>query len=84
MPFTRNRLYVNASGTWRRTDPLLREELALDTFIIDTTAGYGMTRWARLEAFHRFSRQDSQSTGGEINRHRVGVQVVISQPMRIQ
>jgi hypothetical protein len=84
MPFTRNRLYVNASGGWRRTNPLLRDELELDTFIIDTAAGYGITRWARVEAFHRFSRQDSEITGGEINRHRVGLQVVISQPMRIQ
>ena len=84
MPFTRNRLYLNASGGWRRTNPLIREELVLDTFIVDTSVGYGVTRWARVEGFHRFSRQDSEVTGGEVNRHRVGVQVVISQPMRIQ
>ena len=84
MPFTRNRIYVNASGMWRRTNPLLLEELALDSFIVDTTAGYGLSRWLRFEVFHRFSRQDSRITGGEINRHRLGAQVVISQPMRIQ
>ena len=84
MPFARNRFYVNATGMWRRTNPLLLEELALDSFIVDTTAGYGLSRWLRVEAFHRFSRQDSRITGGEINRHRLGAQVVISQPMRIQ
>jgi hypothetical protein len=84
MPFTRNRTYVNAAGMWRRTNPLLAEELALDSFIVDTTVGYGLSRSLRFEAFHRYSRQDSRITGGEINRHRAGVQVVISQPMRIQ
>ena len=69
---------------WRRTNPLESDELALDSFVIDATAGYGVSRWLRLEAFHRFSRQDSRITGGEINRHRLGLQVVISQPMRIQ
>jgi len=84
MPFSRNRFYVNGSGMWRRTNPLLSEELALDSFTVDTTAGYGVSRWLRLQAFHRFSRQDSRLTGGEINRHRAGLQVVISQPMRMQ
>lgn len=84
MPFRSNRFYVNGSAMWRRTNPLQLEELALDSFDVDATAGYGLSRWLRLEAFHRFSRQDSQITGGEINRHRVGLQVVISQPMRIQ
>ena len=84
MPFRSNRLYLNGSAMWRRTNPLEREELALDSFIIDATAGYGVARWLRLEAFHRFSRQDSRITGGEINRHRLGLQVVISQPMRMQ
>lgn len=84
MPFSRNRIYVNGSGMWRRTNPLQTEELALDSFIFDTTVGYGVSRWLRLEGFHRFTRQDSQVTGGEVNRHRAGVQVVISQPMRFQ
>jgi hypothetical protein len=84
MPFRTSRLYVNGQAMWRRTNPLDSEELALDSFILDATAGYGLSRWLRLEAFHRFSRQDSSITGGEINRHRLGLQVVISQPMRIQ
>ena len=85
MPFSRNRFYVQASGGWRRTDPLARlDEIALDTFMADTTVGYSTSRWLRLEAFHIYTRQDSRITGGEINRHRAGAQLVISQPMRIR
>ena len=43
-----------------------------------------LARWLRLEGFYAFTRQDSQVTGGEIHRHRTGVQIVISQPVRIR
>lgn len=85
MPFSRNRFYLQSSAGWRQTNPLaLLDELDLDTFLIDNTVGYGATRWLRLEVFHVYTRQDSRITGGEINRHRAGAQVVISQPMRIR
>jgi hypothetical protein len=84
MPVNRNRMYVQATAGWRRTDPFVADELALDTFRIQTTFGYSATRWMRLEAFHAYTRQDSRITGGEIGRQRVGAQVVISQPMRIR
>lgn len=94
MPFSRNRFYVQSSGLWRRSDPFFVEglfgdllvsgEIRLDTFITSNTIGYSATRWLRAEAYHSFSRQDSIITGGEVNRHRVGAQVVISQPMRIR
>jgi hypothetical protein len=84
MPLNRNRVYVLGSGSWRRTEPFVAGELELDTFAIRSTLGYSATRWLRVEGFYAFSRQDSQVTGGEINRHRVGTQMVISQPMRIR
>ena len=71
-------------GAWRRNDPFIAEELQLDTIWIRSTLGYSATRWFRIEGFHAFTRQDSIVTGGEINRHRLGVQAVVSQPMRIQ
>ena len=43
-----------------------------------------VTRWADVEGFYVFTRQNVFGRGGEINRHRVGVQVVLAQPMRIQ
>ena len=84
VPFSRNRFYVQANGIWRHTIPFFAEDLELDTFVTDTTFGYSTTRWLRMEAVHAFSRQDSVITGGEVDRHRFGVQLVISQPMRIR
>jgi len=84
MPLSRNRLYIQSSAFWRRTDPLLAEELALDTIQTSNTLGYAVARWLRLEGFHVFTRQDSRITGGEINRQRAGAQLVVSQPMRIR
>jgi hypothetical protein len=84
MPFSRNRAYIQASGGWRRSNSLLTAALSFDQFDSDVTAGYGFARWLRGEVFHTYSRQDSRMTGGEINRHRAGVQFVVSQPMRIQ
>lgn len=85
MPLSRNRIYLNTSAVWRRSNPLLEEvELALDTIQISNTLGYAVVRWFRLEGYHAFTRQDSRVTGGEINRQRAGVQLVISQPMRIR
>lgn len=85
MPFSRNRFYVRADGGWRRSDPAFGDvDLRLDTFLTNATFGYSATRWFRAEAYHAWSLQDSIVTGGEVARHRVGAQFVISQPMRIQ
>ena len=84
MPVYQNRAYVQASATWRHTDPLVESELSLDTIWLRSTLGYSASRWLRLEAFHAYTRQDSAVTGGEIDRHRAGIQAVISQPMRIR
>lgn len=84
MPVTRNRMYVQTSGAWRRTDPLaVLDEIDLDSFIADGTFGYAPSRWLRVEGFYIYTRQDSRITGGEINRHRAGVRFVLAQPMRI-
>ena len=84
MPLDKNRFYVQGSAAWRRNDPFIANELQLDTIWIRSTLGYSATRWFRIEGFHAFTRQDSIVTGGEINRHRLGVQAVVSQSMRIQ
>lgn len=84
MPFSRNRFYVDATGLWRRSAPVVAGQLELDTYIANTTVGYSTLRWLRFEGYHGYSRQDSVITGGEVNRHRLGVQVVVSQPMRIR
>jgi len=84
MPLDRNRMYVNESAVWRRTNPFITSELVLDAIWIRSALGYSASRWLRIEGYHAFTRQDSRVTGGEINRHRTGVEIVISQPMRIR
>lgn len=84
MPITQNRAYVQGSATWRRSEPFEADALALDTVWLRSTVGYAVVRWLRVEGFYNFTRQDSEVTGGEVDRHRVGVQIVLSQPMRIR
>jgi len=84
MPVLRSRTYVRASAAWRKTDPFVEDGLKLDTVRIQTTVGYALARWFRTEGFYAYTRQDSEVTGGEIDRHRLGVQFVVSQPMRMR
>ena len=76
-------LYTQGSAAWRRMTPFEQTTLQLDSLWIRSTIGYAAARWARVELLYTFTRQDSIVTGGEVNRHRLGVQFVISQPMRI-
>ena len=77
-------LYTQGSAAWRRMTPFESNALQLDTIWIRNTVGYAIARWARVELHYTFTRQDSIVTGGEVNRQRIGVQFVISQPVRIQ
>lgn len=94
MPFSRNRLYVQGDASWRRSDPFLvagdpllgiaAGEVRLDTVYTQLTVGYSALRWLRVEGYHAYSRQDSIIPGDPIQRHRIGTQLVVSQPMRIR
>jgi hypothetical protein len=84
MPLSRQRFYVQGSGAWRRSIPFELDALELDTIWLRSTIGYSMTRWGRVEGLYTYTRQDSIVTGGEVDRHRVGIQFVVSQPVRIQ
>jgi hypothetical protein len=84
MPITKNRTYYQGTFTWSRSEPLELNELRLDSLWHRSTVGYSWTRWLRLEGYYNYTRQDSVITGGELDRHRAGVQIVISQPVRIQ
>jgi hypothetical protein len=84
MPLSRNRFYVQESAAWRRTDPFLSQELPLDSIWLHSVVGYALQRWFRVEAYHAFTRQDTRLAGGQINRNMIGVQFVVSQPVRIQ
>jgi hypothetical protein len=85
LPPIGHRLYLQGKTTWRRTNPSDNTEaLRLDTLALRGTAGYALSRQIRLQGVYIFTRQNSIVTGGEVNRNRVGVELVLFNPMRIQ
>ena len=84
MPFSRNRFYVQESAAWRRADPFGLERAGLASTWVRSTLGYAIQRWVRLEAHHTFTRQNNRLAGGKVTRHVAGVQLVVSEPMRIR
>jgi hypothetical protein len=84
LPPIGRRVFTQASMTWRRTIPFEADALQLDTIQARATAGYAISRWMRAQGFYMYTRQDSIVTGGEINRSRIGGELVLSQPMRIR
>jgi hypothetical protein len=83
VPFARNRAYVDGGITWRKSDPVLREELGITAVWMDTSVGYSFQRWLKLEAFYNGGFQETTVVGGRVDRNRIGVQVVTSHPMRL-
>ena len=84
MPLARNRIYTQISGGWSRSIPFVVGSLQLDTFSLRSIVGYAVARWARVEGVYGYTHQDTIVVGGELDRHRIGVQFVVSQPMRIR
>ena len=84
MPFSRNRIYAQQSGAWRRTDPFGILEPSLTSFRMQSTLGYAIQRWLRLEGNYTFSTQDNRRAGGRVTRHLAGIQLLVSEPMRIR
>ena len=78
------RMYTNGSFTWRHYLPYEINSLEGDAFWLRASLGYKAAPWAQIEGFYINTLQDTVVTGGEIVRHRVGVQLVLSQPVRIQ
>jgi hypothetical protein len=84
MPVARNRLYLQAGVSYRRNEPLLSEELRLNSLWMHSAIGYGLHRLVRVEVFFARSQQDSLRPGGQVHRNRLGVQLVTAKPMRIK
>jgi opacity protein-like surface antigen len=83
MPVYQNRVYVQASTSWRRNNPLVATDPSLKSHWLSATVGYAVARPVRLEGYYTSAWQDTRVAGGEVNRHRIGVQVVLTSPMRI-
>ena len=83
MPIRRNRFYVRESAAWRRSDPFVTDEIPLKTVWLRSTLGYAIQRWLRLEASHIY-QSDNRLAGGRSARQLAGIQVVVSEPVRIR
>ena len=84
VPFARNRAFVQGAVGWRDSESVIEPELGVRAVWLQTTVGYLVQRWLRVEGFFNGSSQDTPVAGGEADRRRVGVQVVTLRPMRIR
>jgi uncharacterized protein (PEP-CTERM system associated) len=84
MPLARNRLYWQAGLSWRRNEPITAGEQTLKSLWVQTWIGYSVRRWLRVEGYLWRSQQDSQLAGGRVDRDRVGLQLVVALPMRLE
>jgi len=82
-PIGRSRVSWQAGLSWRRNEPLTPGE-PLTSLWLQTSAGYALRRWLRLEAYYSRTQQDSQLRGGRVGRNRFGLQVVTSAPVRFK
>lgn len=78
------RVDLQTDVTWREAAPVIEGELGLSALWIETTVGYAVHRWLRLQAFYSRAYSDTPVAGGRVDRNRVGVQIVTLRPMRIQ
>jgi hypothetical protein len=85
LPPLGHRLYLQGSGSWGRTISLDNRPLQRhDTITLHSTVGYALSRQIRLQGVYIFTRQSSFVAGDkEVNRNRVGVELVLFNPMRI-
>ena len=85
VPFAQGRMYGAGGFSWRRSDPAPEQGLTitLDSYLAQSSFGYFIARWLRMEAFYALTRQKS-SAQGNVHRTRVGVQFVTFKPVRMQ
>jgi hypothetical protein len=58
--------------------------LPLRSLLTYSIVGWEPQNWVRLEAFYARTQQSTLRPGGEVDRNRVGFQIVTSKPMRVQ
>jgi hypothetical protein len=83
------RLDVSGSLSVRDSDPLSSDPLSaelpgLRSVWVRSSVSYLATRWMRVEGFYAVTLQDARRAGGQIDRSRLGVQVVTSTRMRVR
>jgi hypothetical protein len=79
-----HRFYTRSSVSWARNQPLTIGGLKLRSTWIAGSAGYVLRPWIRFEGFYDGTTQRSDLPGGQMDRNRVGFQIITTKPMRIR
>ena len=84
--FGSRHFYLDTSAVFRDNQPLtsVQQQLPLRSLRTYSTFGWEPQPWVRLEAFYSRVQQSSLRVGGEMERNRIGFQIVTSKPMRMQ
>ena len=86
LPVSR-RGYVEANASWRSNEALVAGDLPgnlpLRSLWLGAIVGYAAQPWLRIEGFYGRTQQRIDRPGGDLERNRIGVQVVTAKPMRI-
>jgi len=83
LPLAR-RVYTSTGLSWRKNDPLLDIEPPLRSVWIEGTIGYAVSPSVHLEVFYGGTHQTIDRPGGQLDRNRIGFQVVTAKPVRIR
>jgi hypothetical protein len=87
MALFHSRSFYTEHGIVLRDDsPLTNttEQLPLRSLRTNSIFGWAPQPWVRLEAFYARVQQSSLRAGGQLDRNRIGFQIVTSKPMRMQ
>jgi hypothetical protein len=85
--FHSRHFYTEHSALFRDDQPLLTSDpnsLPLRSLRTNSIFGWAPQRYVRIEAFYSRVQQSTLRAGGEVNRNRIGIQIVTSKPMRFQ
>jgi hypothetical protein len=84
--FHSRHFYTDHSLVFRDDTPLSGsiEQLPLRSLRTSSIVGWGPQPWVRIEAFYARVQQSTLRPGGDVDRNRVGIQIVTSKPMRMQ
>ena len=77
-------VYAQSSLAWRRNEPLVFNGPKLRTIFVQASIGYRLAPWAAVEGFYDSNAQEIAGPGGEVNRRRIGAQIITTKPMRIR
>ena len=83
LPIAR-RVYTSTAVSWRKNDPLVDTALPLRSVWVEGTIGYAATPWVHLEMFYGGTHQTIDRPGGQLDRNRIGFQVITTKPVRIR